>query len=71
MTSIEDDLAEMASRLKREAVDFRGAPAGRGPRAYDWADKPHRLCYDAASLMDDAAELLSRYSASKKTEDEK
>jgi hypothetical protein len=26
--------------------DFRDAVGGKGPKAYDWADKPHRLVYD-------------------------
>lgn len=26
--------------------DYRLAPSGEGPRAGEWADKPHRLVYD-------------------------
>jgi hypothetical protein len=26
--------------------DFRNAPSGIGPLAYEWSDKPHRLVYD-------------------------
>lgn len=32
--------------------DCRMAINGDGPRAYDWADKPHRLVYDLCSAVE-------------------
>lgn len=26
--------------------DYRDAVSGKGPQAYNWSDKPHRLIYD-------------------------
>lgn len=35
--------------------EFRLAIAGQGPRAYDWADKPHRLVYDLCRVLEELA----------------
>lgn len=32
--------------------DLRTAVANKGPRAYDWKDKPHRLLYDACTHIE-------------------
>ena len=41
---------------------FRLAPSGEGPHAYNWADKPHRVLYDAARRIE---ELTSECSFTK------
>lgn len=35
--------------------DLRIAVSGKGPRAYDWQDKPHRLLYDACTEIETQA----------------
>ena len=35
-------LSQPAVSLK----DYQDAIAGKGPKAHDWSDKPHRLVYD-------------------------
>ena len=32
--------------------EYRNAPSGMGPHAYDWKDKPHRLIYDLCAEVD-------------------
>lgn len=43
-------LAQIARDLKDPDLpsleDYRNAPSGIGPLAYEWEDKPHRLVYD-------------------------
>lgn len=34
------------------ADDYRNAPSGNGPLAGQWADKPHRIAYDMANVLD-------------------
>ena len=34
------------------ADDYRNAPSGKGPLAGQWADKPHRIAYDMARLVE-------------------
>lgn len=41
----------------RETYDFRLAVSGQGCLAYQWADKPHRLLYDACSIIEREAAL--------------
>lgn len=38
--------------------ELRLAVSGEGPRAYDWADKPHRLLWDACAALERAEERL-------------
>ena len=49
---------------------FRLAPSGEGPHAYNWADKPHRVLYDAAAeiarLTALVAELRQRAEAAER-----
>jgi len=33
--------------------DYRQAPAGVGPLAAEWDDKPHRLIYDLCNRLED------------------
>lgn len=35
--------------------ECRIAVSGKGPRAYDWSDKPHRLIYDLCREIEAAA----------------
>lgn len=35
-------------------LPFRQAMSGKGPRAYDWSDKPHRLIYDLCRYIETA-----------------
>ena len=35
-----------------ETYILRSGVSGKGPKAYDWSDKPHRLVYDACRLAD-------------------
>lgn len=41
----------------KETYEFRLAVSGEGPLAYQWSDKPHRLLYDACSIIESAAAL--------------
>jgi len=41
----------------KETYDFRLAVSGEGCLAYQWADKPHRLLYDACSIIEREAAL--------------
>lgn len=41
----------------KETYDFRLAVSGQGCLAYQWADKPHRLLYDACSIIEREAAL--------------
>ncbi len=38
--------------------ELRLAVSGEGPRAYDWADKPHRLLWNACEALELAEERL-------------
>lgn len=52
--SVIDDSKSSTPRLPLNMVpdeplntnDYRIAPGGEGPQAYQWKDKPHRLVYD-------------------------
>ena len=35
-----------------DTMDYRRAISGKGPRAYDWNDKPHRLIYDLCAEIE-------------------
>ena len=48
-----DEMRDMVS-------DCRLAPSGEGSRAYDWADKPHRLVYDLCRAVEEGAAALDR-----------
>lgn len=37
--------------VRREAEEMFLAPSGQGKYAADWADKPHRVLYDAVNLI--------------------
>lgn len=50
---IEENSSEL---LRRKAEEFRQAPSGFGPYARNWADKPHRVLYDAAKLLEEIAD---------------
>ena len=39
----------------RETYQFRMAVSGEGPLAYQWSDKPHRLLYNACSIIESEA----------------
>lgn len=39
----------------QETYQFRMAVSGEGPLAHQWSDKPHRLLYDACSIIESAA----------------
>lgn len=39
----------------QETYQFRMAVSGEGPLAHQWADKPHRLLYDACSIIESEA----------------
>ena len=41
----------------QETYQFRMAVSGEGPLAYQWSDKPHRLLYDACSIIESEAAL--------------
>lgn len=41
----------------QETYQFRLAVSGEGPLAYQWSDKPHRLLYDACSIIESEAAL--------------
>ena len=41
----------------QETYQFRMAVSGEGPLAYQWSDKPHRLLYDACSIIEREAAL--------------
>jgi hypothetical protein len=41
----------------KETYDFRLAVSGQGCLAYQWADKPHRLLYDACRIIEREAAL--------------
>jgi hypothetical protein len=54
--------------------ELRLAVSGKGPRAYDWSDKPHCLLYDACSeierLTADRDALIAKMSAAQEYIDE-
>ena len=39
----------------QKTYEFRLAVSGEGPLAYQWSDKPHRLLYDACSIIESEA----------------
>ncbi len=39
--------------------DYRIAPSGDGPQAFEWLDKPHRLVYDLCSEIDRLRKVIS------------
>ena len=41
----------------QETYQFRMAVSGQGPLAYQWSDKPHRLLYDACSIIESQAAM--------------
>lgn len=41
----------------QKTYEFRLAVSGEGPLAYQWSDKPHRLLYDACSIIEREAAL--------------
>lgn len=41
----------------QETYQFRMAVSDEGPLAYQWSDKPHRLLYDACSIIESEAAL--------------
>ena len=41
----------------QETYQFRMAVSGQGPLAYQWSDKPHRLLYDACSIIERQAAM--------------
>jgi hypothetical protein len=63
----EHDMTDKYEQLQRLAnlphkptpltYELRMAVNGEGPRAYDWADKPHRLLYDACDAIERAAAI--------------
>ena len=47
----------------QETYQFRMAVSGQGPLAYQWSDKPHRLLYDACSIIEAQAAEIKRHEA--------
>jgi hypothetical protein len=43
-----------------ETWDYRCAPKGEGPLAYEWSDKPHRLIYDLAGAVERLTAKLAK-----------
>lgn len=41
--------------------DYKGAPSGLGPRAAEWADKPHRLIYDLIHIAEEEHAEVERH----------
>jgi hypothetical protein len=44
------------SELGYTTQDFRDAIGGKGPLAYTWSDKPHRLLFDLLKFIEANAE---------------
>jgi hypothetical protein len=36
----------------QETYHYRYGASGKGPRAYDWMDKPHRLVFDLCATIE-------------------
>lgn len=57
----------LAAEIGHETAAMRAATRGRdtvdSSHLYDWNDKPHRLLYDAAGLMERAADALAASAA--------
>ena len=57
-------MSGLVKELKEKAEALRMAPSGiqigGGFEARDWLDKPHRLLYDAAYLLEKAAKELEK-----------
>jgi hypothetical protein len=62
---MDNDKLDELKQLKRDTgiphlptqltYECRMAVSGKGPRAYDWSDKPHRLIYDLCREIEAAA----------------
>lgn len=60
--------SKKAHKLKQDAgipylptqltLDCRNALAGKGPMAYTWEDKPHRLIFDLCGELERLSNLL-------------
>jgi hypothetical protein len=50
----------------RETWDYRCAPEGEGPLAYEWSDKPHRLVYDLSGAVERLTAELAEARAEQK-----
>jgi hypothetical protein len=54
----------MSSASPLNLQDYRDAVSGKGPRAYDWEDKPHRLIYDLCGEIEILRAHLTEAAAS-------
>lgn len=57
---------DLVTRLKNLSADALNAPSGIGPLAGDWSDKPHRVVYDCAKALHEAADALEAAKAALK-----
>lgn len=57
-------MSDLIERLAAEIKAMRAAPSGEQvgdtPHVANWADKPHRVVYDACRLLEEAISELSR-----------